>query len=137
MLEPRQKGGALITADIANSYNRDVFAVPGRVGDENSEGCNQLIRINKAALVQSASDICYLMAWDDEIDKKAVKPIEQLGLNQEESSILNLLNQKGKATADLLAMHLKLPISKIMHLLFQLELKDLVKVLAGNQYSKS
>ena len=61
VVEARQKGGALITADIANSYNRDVFAVPGRVGDKNSEGCNQLIRRNQAALVQSASDICYLM----------------------------------------------------------------------------
>ena len=107
------------------------------MGDENSEGCNQLIRRNKAALVQSASDICYLMAWDDENDKKAVKPIEQkVGLNKEEASVLNVLNQKGKATADLLAMDLKLPISKIMHLLFQLELKGLVKALAGNQYSK-
>ena len=137
MVEARQKGGALITADIANSYNRDVFAVPGREGDENSEGCNQLIRRNKAALVQSASDICYLMAWDDEIDKKAVKPKEQkVGLNKEEASVLNVLNQKGKATADLLAINLKLPISKIIYLLFQLELKGLVKALAGNQYSK-
>ena len=66
-----------------------------------------------------------------------MKPIEQLGLNQEEASILNVLNQKEKATADLIAMHIKLAISKIMHLLFQLELKGLVKVLAGNQYSKS
>ena len=137
VVEARQKGGALITADIANSYNRDVFAVPGRVGDQNSEGYNQLIRRNKAALVQSASDICYLMAWDDEIAKKTVKPIEQLGLNKEEISILNVFNQKGEVTADLLAIHLKLPISKIMHLLFQLELKGLVKAIAGNRYSKS
>ena len=137
VVEARQKGGALITADIANSYNRDVFAVPGRVGDQNSKGCNQLIRRNKAALVQSASDICYLMAWDDEMAKKTVKPIEQLGLNKEEISILNVFNQKGEVTADLLAIHLKLPISKIMHLLFQLELKGLVKAIAGNRYSKS
>ena len=137
VVEARQKGGALITADIANSYNRDVFAVPGRVGDQNSEGCNQLIRRNKAALVQSASDICYLMARDDKIAKKTVKPIEQLGLNKEEISILNVFNQKGEVTADLLAIHLKLPISKIMHLLFQLELKGLVKAIAGNRYSKS
>ena len=64
VVEARKKGGALITADIANSYSRDVFAVPGRVGDENSEGCNQLIRRNQAALVQSAEDLCYLMGWD-------------------------------------------------------------------------
>lgn len=137
VVEARQKGGALITADIANSYNRDVFAVPGRVGDQNSEGCNQLIMRNKAALVQSANDICYLMAWDDEIAKKTVKPIEQLGLNKYETSILNVFNQKGEVTADLLAIHLKLPISKIMQLLFQLELKGLVMAIAGNRNSDS
>lgn len=130
VVEARQKGGTLITADIANSYNRDVFAVPGRVGDKNSEGCNQLIRRNQAALVQSASDICYLIAWDAESGKKAVKPIGHLGLNKEEKSILNVFNLKGEMTADFLAIHLKLPISKIMHLLFQLELKGLVKAIA-------
>tara|TARA_B100001093_G_scaffold471972_1_gene494671 strand:- start:4047 stop:4643 length:597 start_codon:yes stop_codon:yes gene_type:complete len=133
-----QETGALITADIANSYNRDVFAVPGRVGDENSEGCNQLIPRNQAALVQSASDICYLMAWDDETDKKTVKPIEQkIDLNKEEASVLSMLNHKGEVTSDLLAIHLKLPISKIIHLLFQLELKGLVKAIPENRYSKS
>ena len=74
----------------------------------------------------------------DETDKKAVKPIEQkVDINKEQASVLNVLNQKEKATADLLEMHLKLPISKIIYLLFQLELKGLVKALAGNQYSKS
>ena len=78
------------------------------------------------------------MAWDAETDKKAVKPIEQkLNINKEQASVLSVLNQKGKATADLLAIHLKIPISKIMHLLFQLELKGLVKAIAGNRYSKS
>ena len=137
VVEARQKGGALITADIANSYNRDVFAVPGRVGDKNSEGCNQLIRRIQAALVQSASVFCYLMAWDAESVKKAVKPIGHLGLNKEEKSILNVFNLKGEMTADLLPIHLKLPISKIMHFLFQLELKGLVKAIAGNRYFKS
>ena len=75
------------------------------------------------------------MAWDDEIAKKTVKPIEQL-INKEETSILNVFNQKGEVTADLLAIHLKLPISKVMQLLFQLELKGL-KAIAGNRYSKS
>ncbi|PDH46082.1 MAG: DNA-protecting protein DprA [Bacteroidetes bacterium MED-G21] len=138
VVEARQKGGALITADIANSYNRDVFAVPGRVGDQNSEGCNQLIRRNQAALVQSARDICYLMGWDAETNKKEVKPIEQrLDLNEYEANVLGVLNENGKATADQVATHLKLPISEIMYLLFQLEIKGLIKALAGNQYSKS
>ena len=137
VVEAGQKGGALITADIANSYNRDVFAVPGRVGDENSEGCNQLIRRNQAALVQSANDICYLMGWDAEADKKIAKPIAlNVDVSREEEGVLRVLNQKGEMTSDQLAMHLKLPISKMMYLLFQLEVKGLVKALAGNQYSK-
>lgn len=64
--------------------------------DENSKVCNQLIRINQEALVQSASDICYLMVWYDETDKKVVKPIEQkVDINKEQVSILNVLNQNG------------------------------------------
>ena len=84
------------------------------------------MRRNKADLAQLASDICYLMAWDAETDKKTVKPIDQkINLNKEEASVISMLNQKGEVTSDLLAIHLKHPISKIMHLLFQLELKGL------------
>jgi len=64
VVEAGKKGGALITADIANSYNRDVFAVPGRLGDTYSEGCNNLIKTNRAALIQSADDIKYIMGWE-------------------------------------------------------------------------
>jgi len=85
VVEARKKGGALITADIANSYSRDVFAVPGRVGDENSEGCNQLIRRNQAALIQSSNDICYLMGWDKESEKNPSLQVSLfVDLNKEE-----------------------------------------------------
>ena len=67
VVEAAKKGGALITADIANSYNRDVFALPGRINDSFSEGCNMLIKSNRAALIQSVADIKYIMGWDDEI----------------------------------------------------------------------
>lgn len=138
VVEARKKGGALITADIANSYSRDVFAVPGRVGDENSEGCNNLIRRNQAALVQSADDICYLMGWDADSDKNHVKQVELfIDLTKEEEALIGILTSKEKVAIDLIAMQAKLSIPKIMQLLLQLELKGLVRALPGNQYAKT
>jgi len=138
VIEARKKGGALITAGIANSYSRDVFALPGRVGDENSEGCNNLIRRNQAALIQSADDVCYLMAWDEESEKNATQQVALfLDLTKEEEELLGILASKEKLTIDLIAMQAKLTIPKIMQVLLQLELKGLVRALPGNQYAKS
>ena len=64
VIESAIRGGSMITANIANNYNRDVFAIPGRIGNKQSEGCNHLIKINKAHLLQSAKDITYLLGWD-------------------------------------------------------------------------
>ena len=71
VVEAGQRGGALITAEIANSYNRDVFAVPGKLDDEYSLGCNTLIKSNKAALIQSAKDVKYIMLWEESSKKKS------------------------------------------------------------------
>jgi DNA processing protein len=138
VVEARKKGGALITADIANSYSRDVFAVPGRVGDENSEGCNQLIRRNQAALIQSSNDICYLMGWDKESEKNPSLQVSLfVDLNKEEQEILCILSSKENLSLDLIGFQAKLSIPKIMQILLQLELKGLVRALPGNQYAKS
>ena len=138
VVEARKKGGALKTADIANSYSRDVFAVPGRVGDENSEGCNNLIRRNQAALIQSANDVCYLMAWDKESEKKANHQVSLfIDLNKDEQEILGIVSSKEKLSLDLIGFQAKLSIPKIMQILLQLELKGLVRALPGNQYAKS
>tara|TARA_B100000795_G_scaffold81725_1_gene58923 strand:+ start:6987 stop:8090 length:1104 start_codon:yes stop_codon:yes gene_type:complete len=138
VVEARKKGGALITADIANSYSRDVFAVPGRVGDENSEGCNNLIRRNQAALIQSADDICYLMGWDKESEKNTSQQVSLfIDLNKDEQEILGILSSKEKLTIDLIGFQAKLSIPKIMQILLQLELKGLIRALPGNQYAKS
>lgn len=138
VVEARKKGGALITADIANSYSRDVFAVPGRVGDLNSEGCNNLIRRNQAALVQSAKDICYFMGWDEEAQKKATHQVELfVDLTKEEEELLGILSSKDKLPIDLIAHQAKLNIPKIMQVLLSLEIKGLVKSLPGNQYAKA
>ena len=125
-----------ITADIANSYSRDVFAVPSRLGDQNSEGCNNLIRRNQAALVQSAEDICYLMGWDADSQKNDTKQVELfVDLSKDEEELIGILSSKEKVSIDLIAMQAKLSIPKIMQLLLQLELKGLVRALPGNQYT--
>ncbi|MBV5342094.1 DNA-processing protein DprA, partial [bacterium] len=96
-------GGALITAEIANSYNRDVFAVPGRIGDPHSEGCNKLIRINKAALIQSAKDISYLLNWNDtKVQKQPIQRQLFLNLTPDEELIVSTLKEKGDLDIDTL-----------------------------------
>ncbi len=138
VVEARKKGGALITADIANSYSRDVFAVPGRVGDKNSEGCNNLIRRNQAALVQSSVDIGYLMNWDKEVPKNEGKQVSLfLDLDKDEQEVMGILASKEKLNLDLIALHAKLSIPRIMQVLLQLELKGFVRTLPGNLYAKT
>lgn len=138
VVEARKKGGALITADIANSYSRDVFAVPGRVGDKNSEGCNNLIRRNQAALVQSSVDIGYLMNWDKEVPKNEGKQVSLfLDLDKDEQEVMGILASKEKLNLDLIALQTKLSIPRIMQVLLQLELKGFVRTLPGNLYAKT
>ena len=138
VVEARKKGGALITADIANSYSRDVFAVPGRVGDVNSEGCNNLIRRNQAALVQSFADIGYLMNWDKEVPKNESKQGSLfLDLDRDEQEVMGILASKEKLNMDMIALQAKLSIPIIMQVLLQLELKGIVRNLPGNLYAKT
>src|SRR6185436_1217929 len=90
IIEAAKKGGALITAEIANNYNRDVFAVPGKLNDIYSEGCNHLIKINKAALIESSKDIEYIMGWEEKQIKKVKSSQRNLfvELNPEEKSLV-------------------------------------------------
>ena len=91
VVEASLKGGALITAEIANSYNRDVYAFPGRTTDEFSEGCNFLIKTNRAALINTAKDLIYYLGWDDEAVKKVeVQAQLPLNLSKDEQQVANL-----------------------------------------------
>jgi DNA processing protein len=131
------KGGALITADIANSYNRDVFAIPGRPGDQYSAGCNSLIKSNKAALVESPDDIEYLMDWQP---KKFRPPVQRslfAELNDTEKSIYELISGEGELTIDTICRSLDLPVFKLSSLLLQMEFKGVIKCYPGNIYSIS
>lgn len=135
VVEAGESGGALITADIANSYNRDVFAVPGRIGDPHSEGCNKLIKINKAALIQSARDISYLLNWD--VPKRAAKTVQRqlfLSLSPDEELIVNTLKEKGDLEIDTLLIETKMLPSKAATVLLNMEFEGLIRCLPGKVY---
>lgn len=135
VVEAAQKGGALITADIANSYNRDVFAFPGRVGDTYSEGTNMLIRQNKAALIQSAEDILYLLGWDVK-EKPKVNPQRKIfiELTPDEEKLLNYLNENGETGIDELCLKTGIRMSKVSAALLNLEFEGVVQSLPGKVY---
>lgn len=135
VIETGVKGGALITAEIANSYNRDVFAVPGRIGDELSEGCNNLIRTNRAALLQTAADIKYIMNWDTGPVETSTPQRELfIELSAEEKKIVDILKQQGETGMDLLCEQTQLIPSKLASALLNLEFEGIVKCLPGKVF---
>lgn len=135
VVEAGRKGGALITAEIANSYNRDVFAVPGRLSDEYSVGCNFLIRTNKAALIQSNEDIIYLMGWEKSGEFTGSRQALLFhSLTQEEEMLVKILDAQGECTVDWLSLQSGLTLGKVTSLLLTLEFKGIVKSLPGKIY---
>ncbi|MBN4062210.1 DNA-processing protein DprA [Bacteroidales bacterium AH-315-I05] len=134
VIESAASGGSLITAEIANSYNRDVFAVPGKIGDNYSEGCNWLIKINKAALLESAKDIQYLMGWEKQ-GKKSVQKKLFVDLNSEEELLVKLLKQNGEIPIDRICLQTDMPMSKTSSVLLKLEFKGVVRSLPGKVYA--
>ena len=135
VIEAGSRGGALITADIANSYNRDVFAVPGRLNDAMSEGCNHLIKTNRAALLQSAKDIYYIMGWDKTLEKKeAVQRKLFVQLQPDEEVVVNLMQQYGDCSLDKICLSSGLQTSKVAAALLNLEFEGMVKCLPGKIY---
>jgi DNA processing protein len=138
VVEASIKGGALITAEIANSYNRDVFAFPGRITDEFSTGCNFLIRNNKAALLTSGADLAYVLGWEKLTGD--VKPQAQLtlpiDLTATEQLIFETIRQNaGQLGIDDLALKTQLPLSQLAMNLLNLEMQGFVNSLPGKTYS--
>jgi DNA processing protein len=136
VIEAGKKGGALITADIANSYNRDVFAIPGRTDDHFSEGCNHLIKTNQAALIQSGADILYIMNWEEseQKEKKTIQKQLFVELEPEEEIVINFLNQNGNTSIDIISLKSGISLGKLSSVLLNLEFKGLVKSLPGKMY---
>jgi DNA processing protein len=134
VVESGLKGGALVTADIAGSYNRDVFAVPGRPGDQWSAGCNNLIKNNKAALVESARDIEYFLDWKPSTGQVPVQKSLFCELDENEKAVYEKLSLRGEMNIDLLCRSIDIPIYKLSALLLQMEFKGLIKCYPGNIY---
>jgi len=135
VIEAGVKGGALITADIANSYNRDVFAVPGRIGDPVSEGCNNLIKTNRAALLQSAGDIRYIMGWDDKNLKSASKQTRLfVQLDSDQEAIVEIFKEYGDCSLDKICNTTGIQTSKVAAALLSLEFEGMLKSLPGKIY---
>ncbi len=139
VIEASVKGGALITAEIANSYNRDVFAFPGRVGDVYSEGCNFLIRNNKAALLTCVADLAYSLGWEKPDD---AKPVEQfmlpLDLSPDERTIFDVIQQHSTPLAiDDLTIKTNMPMSQLAMNLLNMEMQGFIRSLPGKMYRVS
>ena len=135
VVESGEKGGALITADIANSYNRDVFAFPGRVNDRYSAGCNRLVKTNKAALIENYKDLEYILGWRPEhSDSHNPQKKMFIDLNDDESSVLKEIERNSQLTVDQISLNCKMPVSKVSALLLNLEFNGLVKSLPGKVY---
>ena len=139
LIESGAKGGGLITADIAQSYARAVFAFPGNVGQPYSEGCNNLIRDNGAGLISNAEDFVKAMGWLDEVrlQQAFTDGIERNlfpSLSPEEQTVVNLLQQTNGLQLNIITVKTGIPIGRLTALLFQLEMKGVVKPLAGGIY---
>ncbi len=136
VVESKRKGGSLITATIASSYNKDVFAFPGRATDELSEGCNGLIKQNRATLIEGAADLVYAMQWEEQLPtktKSAQIPL-LLNLTADEQLIANAFKTKNPLQIDELCGLTTMPVSKVAGLLLQLEFSNLIKSKPGKMY---
>lgn len=136
VIESAEKGGSLITADIAFSYGREVYSFPGRTTDEYSKGCNSLIRQNKAGLITSAPDLISALCWDTEY--KATSLPQQISLifdlTKEEELILSCLKTEKSLQINQLSAILELPINQLSPILFNLEMQGILKNMPGGVY---
>lgn len=135
VIESAITGGSMITARLGNDYNRDVFAIPGRLGDVYSEGCNHLIKTNQAHLLQASKDIAYILGWKSELEKpKTIQKQLFVELNDYEQVIFDELSKHEPISIDEIAVNLELPISQVSTQLLMLEFKGLVQQLPGKIY---
>ncbi len=135
VIESAEKGGSLVTADIANSYNRDVFAVPGRVTDSQSVGCNNLIKHQKAHMLSNPLDVPYILNWQlGENEKFAIQKQLFVELNDNEKTIYSYLKANDKQVLDVIALNCNMPIFKVASILLTMELKSVIRPLPGKLF---
>ncbi len=131
IIESKKKGGSLITAQLANDYHREVFAFPGNIGNECSEGCNSLIKNHQAFLLHSAEDFLLAMGWD----AQAKIPYQEIpSLEKDEQNVVDLLKENPEAHVDWLGFKMHLSPAEISFLLLTMEMKNYVETLPGKRY---
>ena len=135
VVESALKGGSLITADLANSYNREVFAFPGRVDDLYSQGCNYLIRTNRANLIESVANLRYVMRWDRQPKEERQTTIFR-EFTPEEKCIIDCFGNQNTISLDDLIVNTQLPTTKLASLLLNLEFDGIVMSLPGKRYQR-
>lgn len=134
IVESAGSGGALVTASLAMSYNRDVMAVPGRCGDEFSAGCNKLIATNKAALITGADDLMAAMRWESaRLEPQQLNLFPEL--TKEEQAVADVIRDHGEIHINALADAMKIPVYKLMSVLVELDCKNVIATLPGCRYS--
>lgn len=137
VVESAIKGGSLITADLANGYSRDVFALPGRVTDPYSAGCNRLIADDKAILLHNAEELVSFMRWMPDNLKQKARPVQRdlfPELSDEEMRIVRLLKERGDLHINTLVVELGIAVNRMSAMLFELEMKGVVKTMVGGVY---
>jgi DNA processing protein len=136
VIETGEKGGSMITAELANGYNKDVFALPGRVTDHKSAGCNFLIRNNKAMLLTDAEELIEVMGWEEKSQKSGVRSQKELfiELSNDEKIIVDILKEKDLIHIDELNFKSGLSSSSMAAAILNLELQGVVATLPGKLY---
>lgn len=139
VVESAAHGGGLITASLARTYNREVFAFPGNVGSQYSEGCNNLIRDNVAGLISNADDFVKSMNWDDDVKLQRAQQVgieRQLfpDLSTEERQVVSALKKHNDLQINMLSVQADIPIAHLTAILFSLEMKGMLKALPGGMY---
>jgi DNA processing protein len=134
VVESGEKGGSLITAELANDYARDVFAYPGDIEKAYSKGCNYLIQKQKAHLITSCNDFLNFMNWNDENAKQVKQPKLFFNLTEEEACIVKTIQEKTEISLDVLALKTEIGLGKLNGILLKLELEGVIKMLPGKRY---
>lgn len=134
VIEAAERGGALITAEIANGYNKEIFAVPGNLGSKYSEGCNKLIRGHKAHILIAVRDIEYIMNWDAETATQKISLPDYSHLEGEAREVVAFLQETESLLLDELSWKSQIPLSRLASLLLNLEFEGIVRSLPGKKY---
>jgi DNA processing protein len=134
VIETKIKGGSMITAELANGYNKDVFTVPGRVTDTKSEGCNHLVHQNKAILLTNATQIIEIMGWEEKRKTKLQQRELFIELTPDEKRIVEILQQKESVFIDDLNLTSGLSSSAVAAAILNLELQNVIVSLPGKLY---